>query len=107
MAADSACLLGCRMMLFQWGIESLILLLIGMAGSRMDTAEHAFPPRWAPTAPTAELEMLQEEERHLWEVMWVVRLGVCWNPAREPFLFTGDPYPKAMGAAGAGVGGGS
>lgn len=44
MAADSACLLGCRRMLFQWGIKSLILLLISMDGSRMDPAE-CLPPQ--------------------------------------------------------------
>lgn len=65
MAANSACLLGCRMMLYQWDVKRLILLLIGIAGSRMDTAECGFPPSWAPTAPTAQLESRQEEERHL------------------------------------------
>jgi len=62
MATNSACLLGCRVMLYWLGIKSLILLLIGMAGSVLHTAECG----WALTGPRAELQTRQKEERHLY-----------------------------------------
>lgn len=93
------CLLGCRMVLFQWDIKTLILLLISMAGSRMDTAERGFPPSWAPTAPTAELEILQEEERHLWEGMWVVRVWGVLKSCQRALPFHWGPILKSCGSS--------
>lgn len=43
MVANSACLLGCRTMLYRLDIKSLILLLISVARSMLNTAEGGYP----------------------------------------------------------------
>lgn len=65
MAANSACLLDCRMTLHCSDIKSLILLLIIMDGSVLHTVECGSPAQLGSNWPQRTAATQQEEERHL------------------------------------------